>query len=96
MTERHLDQLFLRPSGGGLEVLMVFESLAGARTRERLPLSVRDPERAVGMIARHLAQRPERTSVTGVRLRVERGGELRDDRKLAARLVAALRREELD
>jgi hypothetical protein len=96
MTERRLDQLFLRPSGGGIEVLMVFESPAGARTRERLPLSVRDPAGAVDLLARHLARRPELITVAGVRLRVERSGELRDDRRLAQRLAAALKREEDD
>ena len=92
MFVRRLDQLFLRPSQGGTEALLVLETPAGARQRVRLPLSERDPDRALARVARHLAARPERVAVEGVRVRVERSGELRDEPRLARRLADALRR----
>lgn len=91
MIERRLDQLFLRPAAGGIEALLVLESPAGARTRVRLPLDVREPERAVALVARHLVGRPESISIEGVRLRVERGGELRDRPDLVRSLRDAVR-----
>jgi hypothetical protein len=89
MTPRFVEQIFLASKAGGTEVLLVLEDEAGARTRERLPLPVRDLADAARQAARRLASRgvvPARQ----VRLRVTRGGELRDDPGLLRLFLAEL------
>jgi hypothetical protein len=95
VTPRFVEQVFLESKSGGTEVLLVLENDAGARTRERLPLPVRDHADAARQAGRRLAARgvaPARQ----VRLRVTRGGELRDDPELLRLFLAELRGGPLD
>lgn len=68
---------------------LVLEDEAGARTRERLPLPVSEPRTALRQAAVQLAARGVAPS-RRLRLRVSRGGELRDDEELREYFAAAL------
>lgn len=92
MLEWSVEQVFVRPAGGQLEVLMVIENPAGARFRERFTLAGRDRGEAVRRAARYLAYRGQVTGARRLRLRVEEGGELRDDEDLRDVFAAALNR----
>lgn len=89
LTSRTLEQLFVRPRGAGLELLLVLENAAGARFRETLQLPTRDAFEAVRRAARHLARRGDALDVGRLRLRVERGGSLEDDGALERAFVEA-------
>jgi hypothetical protein len=89
---RFVEQVFLSPRGGGVEVLLVLEDEAGARTRERLPLATADLQHAAGQAARQLARRGVRAARL-VRLRVGRGDRLRDDAQLLELFLAELERD---
>ena len=86
-----VEQVFVRPAGAGLEVLMVVESPAGARYRERFTTADRNRLDAVRRAARWLALRGRVEGVRRLRLRVEDGGSLRDDAELAGVFASALR-----
>ncbi|MEX2536950.1 MAG: hypothetical protein WD273_15240 [Trueperaceae bacterium] len=81
MTPRAVEQVFLEPKGGGIEVLLVLEDEAGGRTREHLPLPLNDLKAAIRQVARQLTYRGIKPA-RKVRLRVGRGDELRDDGEL--------------
>jgi hypothetical protein len=89
VTPRFVEQVFLESKSGGTEVLLVLENEAGARTRERLPLPVRDHDEAARQAARRLASRGV-VAARKVRLRVTRGGDLRDDPELLKLFLAEL------
>lgn len=84
-----LEQVFLRSRGGQLELLLVLETLAGARLRETLRFPTRDARAAVRQAAKHLARRGEVEDLSRLRLRVERGGRLTDDDGLRREFVSA-------
>lgn len=86
-----VEQVFVRPGGGKVEVLMVLENPAGARFRERFTTSGNDSTEAVRKAARWLAYRNQVDGTRGLRLRVESGGTLRDDPALKAVFAKALR-----
>lgn len=90
MTPRSVEQVFLEPKGGGVAVLLVLEDEAGARTRERLPLTGNDLSVITRQVARQLSNRGVKPS-RKVRLRVTRGGTLRDDPNLLRLFLEALR-----
>ena len=92
MRVRTLEQLFVRPRGAGLELLLVLENAAGARFRETLQMPTRDASEAVRRAARHLALRGDALGVGRLRLRVERGGALEDDRALEREFVEMFER----
>lgn len=89
--EWSVEQVFVRPSGAQLEVMMVIENPAGARFRERFTLPGRDHAQAVRSAARYLARRGQVTGTRRLRLRVERSGDLQDDSKLLELFAASFR-----
>lgn len=91
MTPRFIEQVFLTRKGGGVEALLVLEDAAGARSRERFPVSTtRDLGDAARRVARSLAQRGVRPA-RKVRLRVGRGEELLDAPELLGLFLAELK-----
>lgn len=89
MRPSAVEQVFLERKHGGTEVLLVLEDPAGGRTREKLPLPIRDLEQAVLQVGRRLAQRG--VGAAGkVRLRVGSEGRLRDDPQLLRLFLAEL------
>lgn len=84
-----LEQVFLEQRGGAFQVLLVFESAAGARERVRLSAPPGDDASAVDFVSRYL-ERTGATLAKRPRLRIERGGSLSDAPDLLARLVAAV------
>lgn len=82
MSSYTLEQVFLKLRGGQLELLLVFENMAGARHRETLTYPTRNTIEAVRRAARHLAYRGDVERVRGLRLRREERGELKDDSSL--------------
>jgi hypothetical protein len=84
-----LEQVFLERKGGVFQVLLVFESPAGARERVRLSAPPGDDASAVDFVARYL-ERTGATLARRPRLRIARGGSLNDAPDLLARLVAAV------
>lgn len=92
LTGRYLEQVFVRPRGAGLELLLVLENAAGARFRETLQIPTRDASEAVRRAARHLAARGDVEDVGRLRLRVERGGALEDDGALERAFIAVFER----
>jgi hypothetical protein len=90
---RALDQVFLRRRAGRFEALLVIERETGARERVTLPLSASDVAAAVVVLGRHLARSAAVDTLSGARLRVERGGGLVDAPELAAALAAAFASE---
>lgn len=90
MTPRAVEQIFLEPKGGGIEVLLVLEDEAGARTRERLPLPGNDLSAVTRLVALRLANRGVKPA-RRVRLRVAQGSDLRDDPKLLKLFLEELR-----
>lgn len=75
MRAEAVEQLFVQRRGSRVELLVVLESPAGERQRERLVAPTADAEEAVRFAAVQLARRGLRV---GQRLRVrrERGGKL--------------------
>ena len=90
MTPRAVEQVFLEPKGGGIEVLLVLEDEAGSRTRERLPLPGNDLTAVTRQVARQLANRGVKPA-RKVRLRVSQRGDLRDDPVLLQLFLDELR-----
>jgi hypothetical protein len=88
-VRRELEQVFLRPRAGRFEALLVIERETGARERSTLQLPDATPDDAVRTLGRQLARTGVALRARGVRLRVERGGGLHDDPRLAARLAEA-------
>lgn len=86
-----VEQVFVRPAGSQLEVMMVIENPAGARFRERFTLQGRDRSEAVRRAARYLAYRGQVSGTRRLRLRVEDGDGLRDDAKLRKLFETTLR-----
>lgn len=91
MTPTSVEQIFLEPKGGGIEVLLVLENQAGARTRERAPLPTQDARKATELLARRLAYRGVQPARL-VRLRVAG----RDDPALLELFLRVLERESAD
>ncbi len=77
-----VEQIFLRPRGGQLAVECVLVAPSGALKRDTLTFPTRSELEATKRAARHLASRGDVEGVSGVRLRVERRGELRDEASL--------------
>jgi len=77
-----VEQVFVRPRGGGLELSFVLVALSGAIKREALRFFTANASEAVARAARQLAARGDVESAEGVRLRVEVRGALRDDAAL--------------
>jgi len=88
-----VEQVFVRRRAGRIELLMVLESPAGDRERETLQAPTGSPEEAVRFAGVHLARRGIVASGR-LRLRVERRGDLVDDARLRALLVATLAHEQ--
>lgn len=74
--------------GGLMEVLMVFENLAGARHREILKFPTRNRVETIRRLARHLAARGDITHMDKLRLRIEERNTLKDDPVLRRLLVS--------
>lgn len=92
MRADRLEQVFLAPKGGRLEVLLVLESEAGARERVTLltpSAGVGAPARlaAARFVARWLAQRGGGLAQL-VRVRFESRGESKDDPAARVELIA--------
>ncbi len=83
-----LEQVFLQLRGGLMEVLLVFENIAGARHRETLKFPTRNRIETVRRVAKHLANRGDVESMDKLRLRVEEHSELKDDPALRRLLVS--------
>lgn len=77
-----VEQVFVRPRGGGLELAFVLVALSGAIKHEALRFFSTSAPEAVARAARQLAARGDIESAEGVRLRVEERGALRDDAAL--------------
>ncbi|MBS3966866.1 MAG: hypothetical protein KGZ60_09735 [Truepera sp.] len=77
-----VEQVFVRPRGGGLELFVVLVALSGAIKHETLRFLTTNAREAVTRAARQLAARGDIESAEGVRLRVEVRGALRDDAAL--------------
>jgi hypothetical protein len=77
-----VEQVFVRPRGGGLELFVVLVALSGAIKREALCFLTTNAPEAVVRAAQQLAARGDIESAEGVRLRVEVRGALRDDAAL--------------
>jgi hypothetical protein len=91
---RHeLEQAFLRRRAGRYEALLVIERETGARERTTLFLASDDPREASRALGRQIARAGLADDTRGVRLRVERGGDLTDDAALAELLTAAFEEE---
>jgi hypothetical protein len=86
-----VDQVFVRPRGGGLELSFVLVALSGAIKHEVLFRPNGDAQEAVAWAARHLAARGDIDRVDRVRLRVEKRGALRDDAVLRHLFIEAFR-----
>ena len=89
MRSLTLEQIFLRLRGGALELLLVLETLAGARLRETLSFPTRNELEAVRRAAAHLARRGDVELASRLRLRVERSGTLRDEPSLRREFINA-------
>jgi hypothetical protein len=96
MRRYRLEQVFVRPRGGRLELLLVLENPAGARHRETLQFPTLNELEAVRRAARHLAARGDVRSAPRLRLRVERRGELRDEPSLRREFTNELAAESDD
>lgn len=93
MRADSLEQVFLQPRDGVYQVLLVFESPAGARERVTLTAPSGDEKSTVDYIATYLVQRGGDLAKRP-RLRVESaGGNLRDAPELLQRLTAAVGRQ---
>jgi hypothetical protein len=89
MRADRVEQLFLRPRAGRVEVLLVLEDPAGARSRETLVTPASANEAAVRFVARRLAERGIGPALR-TRLRLERGSETSDDPRLLALFLREL------
>ncbi len=90
MRATSVEQVFVRPRAGRIEILVVLESPAGERRRDTLQAPTADALEAVRFAARSLARRGV-TPARRTRLRRERGGELADDAALLAAFLGELR-----
>ncbi len=90
---RELEQAFLRRRAGRYEALLVIERESGARERTTVVLGSDDPRAASRALGRQVARAGLADDTSGVRLRVERGGDLVDDIALAELLTAAFEEE---
>lgn len=84
-----VEQVFVRPKGGGMELSFVLVAPSGALKHDKLKLQETDARAAVRRAASHLASRGDVAGVEGVRLRVERKGKLTDDATLKRLFVEA-------
>ena len=80
--QQEVDQVFLKMRGGHMELLLVFENLAGARQRETLRYPTQNAIEAVRRAAKQLAYRGTIHTVKNTRFRREEHGELKDDGEL--------------
>jgi hypothetical protein len=83
-----LEQVFLQLRGGLMEVLLVYENIAGARHRETLKFPTRNRIETVRRLAKHLATRGDVDDLSKLRLRVEEHRDLKDDPALRRLLVS--------
>ncbi len=79
-----VEQVFVRKKGGRFAIEFGFVALSGAVKRETLTFSVPSAKAALSQAARYLAGRGDIDRVDGLRLRVERRGQLYDDATLKA------------
>jgi hypothetical protein len=81
-----------------MEVLLVFENIAGARHRETLKFPTRNRIETVRRVAKHLANRGDVETLDKLRLRVEERSELKDDPVLRRLLMSEFKyhREDRD
>ncbi len=77
-----VEQVFLKLRGGLMRVELVLVAPSGAIKRDTLSFPTRSEFEAAKRSARHLAARGDVESTNGARVRVERRGELRDERSL--------------
>lgn len=77
-----VEQVFLRLCGGMLNVELVLVAPSGAIKHDTLTFPTKSELEAVERAARHLSQRGDVEGVSGVRLRVERRGGLKDEPSL--------------
>lgn len=77
-----VEQVFVRPKGGQLEVEVVLVALSGALKHDAMSFATRNEGDAVRRAARHLASRGDVESAEKARLRVARGASLVDDAAL--------------
>jgi len=73
-----------------IEARLVFERQTGVRERETQMLPTTDHREAIAQLARHLARRADLRGAPRCRVRVERGGTLRDEPALRDALRTAL------
>lgn len=86
-----VEQVFVHPKGGGIELSFVLVAPSGALKHDKLSLRETNMGTAVRRAASHLARRGDVDSAAGVRLRVERKGRLTDDAELKHLFVQAFR-----
>jgi hypothetical protein len=91
-----LEQVFLQLRGGLMEVLLVFENIAGARHRETLKFPTRNRVETVRRLAKHLANRGDVEDMSKLRLRVEEHRDLKDDPALRRLLVSEFKNYQRD
>ena len=77
-----VEQLFLRLRGGQFSVECVLVAPSGALKHDTVTFPTRSELEAVKRAARYLAGRGDVEGAEGVRLRVERRGELKDEKNL--------------
>lgn len=91
MRPNALEQLFVARRGGRVELRLVLVDPADGRTRVTHLAPTADEREAVRWLGRHLAREGEIRDLRRLRVRVGRGGQLRDAPELARDLVAAYR-----
>ena len=77
-----VEQVFLKLRGGQIVLEFVLVALSGALKHDRVSFPTRSELEATKRGAVYLASRGDVESAQGVRLRVERRGELRDEASL--------------
>lgn len=77
-----VEQVFLRLRGGQMTVEVVLVAVSGALKHDKVSFPTRSELEATRRSAAYLASRGDVDSTDGVRLRVERRGELRDEASL--------------
>jgi hypothetical protein len=92
-VRRTLEQAFLRRRAGRVEALLVIERESGARERITLQLASVDLDDAARAVGRQVARAALADRTDGVRVRVERAGDLSDDPALGEVLTRAFEAE---
>ena len=90
-----VEQVFLKLRGGFMTLELVLVAPSGAVKHDKLSFPTRSELEATKRGAAHLAARGDVDSVSGVRVRVERRGELKDERALK-KLFAETFEDELE